>query len=53
MEKYEISDYQWKQIKDFIPPKMSKCGRARRDPRELINANNMGIKNRSTLVCTT
>lgn len=38
MQKYEISDYQWSQIKDFIPPKTSKCGRARRDPRELINA---------------
>lgn len=38
MEKYELSDYQWEQIKDFIPPKTSKCGRPRRDPRELINA---------------
>ncbi len=38
MENYEISDYQWKQIKDLIPPKTSKCGRARRDPRELMNA---------------
>ena len=38
MEKYELSDYQWEQIKNFIPAKTSKCGRARRDPRELINA---------------
>lgn len=38
MEKYELSDYQWEQIKDEIPPKTSTCGRARRDPRELINA---------------
>jgi len=38
MGKYELSDYQWEQIKDEIPPKRSRCGRARRDPRELINA---------------
>ena len=38
MEKQELSDYQWEQIKDFFPPKTSKCGRARRDPRELLNA---------------
>jgi len=38
MGKYELSDYQWEQIKDEIPPKTSKSGRARRDPRELINA---------------
>lgn len=38
MEKYKLSDYQWEQIKNFFPPKTSKCGRARRDPRELMNA---------------
>ncbi len=38
MEKYELNDYQWNQIKDLIPPKTSKCGRERRDPRELMNA---------------
>ena len=38
MGKYDVSDYQWGQIKDEIPPKISTCGRARRDPRELINA---------------
>lgn len=38
MQKWELSDYQWEQIKDFFPPKTSKCGRARRDPRELLNA---------------
>ena len=38
MGKYEVSDYQWEQIKDEIPKKTSKCGRARREPRELINA---------------
>lgn len=38
MGKYELSDYQWEQIKDEIAPKASTCGRARRDPRELINA---------------
>jgi len=38
MGKYELSDYQWEQIKDEIAPKTSKSGRARRDPRELINA---------------
>ena len=38
MEKYKLSDYQWEQIKDFIPPKTSKCGRARRNPRELMDA---------------
>ncbi len=37
-EKYELSDYQWEQIKDLIPPKTSTCGRERRDPRELLNA---------------
>lgn len=37
MEKYKLSDYQWKQIEPLIPPKTSTCGRARRDPRELIN----------------
>lgn len=38
MSKYELTDYQWNQIKDLIPPKTSKCGRARRNPRELMNA---------------
>ena len=38
MGKYDLSDYQWEQIKDEIPPKKSTCGRARRDPRELVNA---------------
>lgn len=38
MCKYELTDYQWNQIKDLIPPKTSTCGRARRDPRELLNA---------------
>jgi len=38
MNSYELTDYQWNQIKDLFPPKTSKCGRARRDPRELINA---------------
>jgi len=38
MGKYEISDNQWEQIKEEIPRKTSRCGRARRDPRELINA---------------
>lgn len=38
MGKYEISDYQWDQIEGEIPPKTSTCGRARRNPRELINA---------------
>ena len=38
MQKWEWSDYQWEQIKQFFPPKTSKCGRARRDPRELLNA---------------
>ena len=38
MCKYELTDYQWSQIKDLIPPKTSTCGRARRDPRELLNA---------------
>lgn len=38
MSSYELTDYLWNQIKDLLPPKTSKCGRARRDPRELINA---------------
>lgn len=38
MEKYKLTDYQWKQIEPLIPPKTSKCGRARRNPRELIDA---------------
>lgn len=38
MYKYELTDYQWSQIKDLILPKTSTCGRARRDPRELLNA---------------
>ena len=38
MSNYELTDYQWKQIEDLFPPKTSKCGRARRDPREFINA---------------
>lgn len=38
MSKYELTDYQWEQIEDLFPPKTSKCGRARRDPRELMNA---------------
>ena len=38
MCKYELTDYQWNKIKDLIPPKTSTCGRARRDPRELMNA---------------
>ena len=33
-----MSNYQWEQIREVIPPKKSKCGRARREPRELINA---------------
>ena len=37
MGKYDVSEYQWEQIKDEIPPKRSKSGRPRRDPRELIN----------------
>jgi transposase len=40
MGKYDLSDNQWKAIKDEIPPKPSTCGRERRDPRELINAIN-------------
>ena len=38
MKKYKLSDYQWEQIKDFIPSKISKSEGARRDPRELMNA---------------
>jgi len=38
MCKYELTDYQWNQIKSLIPPKTSTCGRAQRDPRELMNA---------------
>jgi len=38
MQKWELSDYQWEQIKQFFPPKTSKRGRARRDPRKLLNA---------------
>ncbi len=38
MSNYELTDYQWSQISDLFPPKTSKCGRARRDPRELVNA---------------
>lgn len=38
MCKYELTDYQRSQIKDLIPPKTSTCDRARRDPRELLNA---------------
>ena len=38
MQKWELSDYQWEQIKYFFPPKTSRCGRARRDSRELLNA---------------
>ena len=38
MSNYELTDYQWSQIQDLFPPKTSKCGRARRDPRELLNA---------------
>lgn len=38
MCKYELTDYQWNQIKDLIQPKNSTCGRARRDPRELMNS---------------
>ena len=38
MGKYDLSDNQWKQIKDEIPPKKSRSGQPRRDPRELINA---------------
>ena len=38
MSNYELTDYQWEQIEDLFPPKTSKCGRARRDPRELMNA---------------
>ena len=40
MSKYDLSENQWEQIKDEIAPKTSTCGRARRDPRELINAIN-------------
>ena len=36
--KYEITDYQWGKIEPCIPKKTSTCGRARRDPIELINA---------------
>ena len=38
IQKWELSDYQWEQIKQFFPPKTSKRGRARRDPIELLNA---------------
>ena len=38
MSKYNLTDYQWSKIEDLFPPKTSKCGRARRDPRELVNA---------------
>ena len=38
MQKWELSDCQWEQIKDFFPPKTSKCGSERRDPRELLKA---------------
>lgn len=38
MEKYELTDYQWNLIEPLIPPKTSTCGRARRNPRELINS---------------
>jgi len=37
MSKYELTDYQWSQIKDFIPPKTSTCGRTRSNPRKLMN----------------
>lgn len=38
MSSYELTDYQWNQIKDLFPPRTSKCERARRDHRELINS---------------
>jgi transposase len=37
MGKYDLKDNQWEQIKGEIPPKTSKSGQPRRDPRELIN----------------
>lgn len=38
ISKYELTDYQREQIKDLFSPETSKCGRARRDPKELMNA---------------
>ena len=38
MRKYDLSDNQWNMVKDEIPPKTSRSGQPRRDPRELINA---------------
>ena len=38
IQKWELSDYQWEQIKQFFPPKTSKCGRERCEPIELLNA---------------
>ena len=38
MQKWELNNYQWEQMKQFFPPKNSKCERARRDPIQLLNA---------------
>jgi len=38
MGKYDLSDNQWRAIKDEIPGKTSRSGQPRRDTRELINA---------------
>ena len=40
MSKYDLSDNQWKAVKDEIAAKTSRSGQPRRDPRELINAIN-------------
>jgi len=40
MSKYDLSENQWKAVKDEIPEKTSRSGQARRDPREQINAIN-------------
>ncbi len=37
MQKWELSDYQWEQMKQFFPTKNSKCERARRDSTQLLN----------------
>ena len=38
MQKWELNNYQWEQMKQFFPTKNSKCERARRAPTQLLNA---------------
>ena len=38
MKRYEITDTQWKAIKDFLPGKSTDVGRTAKDNRLFINA---------------